>query len=149
MIYALTDAEGRALGFFADWHEGIPDAAFPIEEATHEAWIQDTARQRWNGTGLEPCELPQVPGFRRITPLAFRRRLPMVKRHAITLAASAAMEQGDATLQTFLDDLAAARYVDLDDPEVVAGVAALQAAGLLTPDQAAALLADGTKDEAR
>lgn len=149
MIYALTDAEGRALGFFADWHQDIPGAAFPIDAATHAAWIQDTVCQRWNGTGLEPCDPPPPPGFRRITPLAFRRRLPGPTRQAITLAASTAMEQGDATLQTFLDDLAAARYVDLDDPEVIAGVGTLQAAGLLTTEQAAALLADGTKDEAR
>lgn len=149
MIYAQIDAEGRALGFFADWHQDIPADVIAIDAATHAAWIQDTLRQRWNGNGLEPCAAPPAPGYRRITPLAFRRRLSGSKRQAITLAASAAMEAGDATLQTFLDDLAAARYVDLDDAEVAAAVAALQAAGLLTPEEAAALLADGTRDEAR
>ena len=90
-----------------------------------------------------------APPIRRIAPLAFRRRLPPPARQAITLAASAALEQGNAGLQTFLDDLAASRYIDLDDPEVAAGVAALQAAGLISTEQAAVLLADGTMDEAR
>lgn len=102
----------------------------------------------WNGSAFSaPPSPPAPPAVRVIAPLAFRRRLAAPLRASITLAASAAMEQGDAALQVFLDDLAAARMVDLDDPATVAGVAALQAASLITQEQATALLANGTAGE--
>jgi hypothetical protein len=85
--------------------------------------------------------------IRAIAPFAFRQRLPAATRRAVTLAASQAMEAGDATLQTWLDDLSSTRVVLLDHPEIASGVAMLRTAGLITEAQAAALLADGTAEE--
>jgi hypothetical protein len=95
-----------------------------------------------------PAPLPARQPLRVIRTLAFRRRLPAAVRQAVTLAASAGLDAGDATLQTWLDDLAASRQVDLDDPEIVGGADALLAAGLVTEAQRDALLADGHPEEA-
>lgn len=106
--------------------------------------------QRWTGSSFAaplPATPVTPPAIRHVATLAFRRRLPAARRAAVTLAASAAMEAGDATLQTWLDDLAASGRVDLDDPEILAGVAALLAAGVITAAERAALLADGTPGE--
>lgn len=93
----------------------------------------------------EPASVP--PPIRAIAPLAFRRRLAAGTRAALTLAASRALEAGDATLQTWLDDVSACRVVDLDDPELHAAVATLRAGGLITEAEAASVLADGTPEE--
>jgi hypothetical protein len=85
--------------------------------------------------------------IRVIAPFAFRQRLPAATRRAVTLAASQAMEAGDATLQTWLDDLSSTRVVLLDHPDIASGVAMLRAAGLVTEAEATALLADGTAEE--
>lgn len=142
-------------GFLAAGLHAIPEGAVPVSPEQHAALLAGQAAGQIivaDQDGAPMLSAPPAPTpitIRRIAPLAFRRRLSGATRQAITLAASAAMGQGDATLQTFLDDLASARFVDLDDPEVVAGVAALQTAGLVTAQEAAALLADGTLDEAR
>lgn len=152
-VFADIDADGRARGFYLSWlHAVIPDGAVPIPEEVHAAWIQDTQRQRWTGDALETCDPPVItpvapPPIRRIAPLAFRRRLGAGTRAALTLAASRALEAGDATLQTWLDDVSACRVVDLDDPELHAAVATLRAADLITEAQSTALLADGTPQE--
>lgn len=149
-IYARMDAEGRALGFFmSDINPIIPDDAVEISAELHRAWAADTARQRLVNGALEPCEALPGPPIRTITALAFRRRLSTARRAAITLAASQAMEQGDATIQTWLDDLAASRVVDLDDAETVAGLAALLTANVITQQEHDALLSNGTREEAR
>ncbi|MCX7382223.1 MAG: hypothetical protein NT133_12555 [Alphaproteobacteria bacterium] len=56
------------------------------------------------------------------------------------LAASRALEKGDATLQVWLDDVNAALAVHLDHPEVVEGIAALVTAGLIAPERVAEIL---------
>ena len=50
------------------------------------------------------------------------------------------MEQGDATLQVWLDDLNSAQEVHLDHPDMVAGVGALVSFGLISAPRAAELL---------
>lgn len=87
--------------------------------------------------------------IRRISALTFRRRLSAERRAAITLAASVAMEGGDASIQVWLDDLGASQVVDLDDAETAAGIAALRAAGLVSEAERDALLADGDPAEAQ
>lgn len=150
MYHASIDSGGRATAF---WHSDLhapPADAIPIGDDTWAAWIADTAGQRWDGTRLVPCDPPPpppAPPIRMITPLAFRRRIGPERRAAITLAASQAMQAGDATIQTWLDDLAASRVVDLDDPELLAGVAVLLGADLITAAERDALLADGQPTE--
>ena len=150
--HAAIDADGRATGFYHDGLHGaaIPSGAVPISEDTWRLWIGDTQRQRWDGAALVPCDPPPPaapPPIRAIAPYAFRQRLPAATRRAITLAASQALEAGDATLQTWLDDLSSTRLVLLDHPDIASGVAMLRAAGLITESQATALLADGTAEE--
>lgn len=83
-----------------------------------------------------------APVAARVVPtLAFRRRFTLEERAAITLAASQALERGDATLQVWLDDLSASREVDLDHPDTLAGMAALVAAELISELRAAEILA--------
>lgn len=123
------------------YHAAIASTLVPASDAA-------VIGGEWDGETFSPPPAPQ-PGapIRHIAPLAFRRRISAEVRAAITLAASLALEQGDATLQVFLDDLSASRFVDLDDPATEAGVAALLAATLITQEQADALLADGTVAE--
>ena len=61
--FAAIDTEGRALGFYTlEIHgDAIPEGAVQISEEIHAAWLVDTARQRWNGEALEPCDPPPPP----------------------------------------------------------------------------------------
>jgi hypothetical protein len=60
----VDDPEARApLVTTTDYNVGgtqIPESAMAIDEATWQAWIADTAGQRWNGSGLEPFTDPQL-----------------------------------------------------------------------------------------
>lgn len=62
-IHADIDASGRAKGFYSREIHGdaIPEGAIEISEAVHATWIQDTQRQRWDGTKLVPCDPPPPP----------------------------------------------------------------------------------------
>ena len=142
-------------GFYRDdVHDQMPPDAAPVSDETHAALMlgQQSGRPIVPDDAGQPVlgDLPPPRRIRRILPLAFRRRMTQEQRGALTLAAAAAMAASppDATLQVFIDDLSAARFVDLDDAETIGGVAAMQAAGLITAEQAAALLADGAPDEA-
>lgn len=129
-------------------HPVIPGDALPVSDDRHAALL-DAQR---DGQAIEPdadgvpvaVDPPAplaAPAIRTLTPLEFRRRLSQSTRAAITLAASARMGTGDATLQTWLDDLSAAQVVDLDDPEVATGVTMLLGVGLITQAEHDALLA--------
>lgn len=130
---------------------GIPADAVAITHAQHAALLdaQATGQVIVAGPDGYPRAAPPPPPkpIRTISPYAFRLRLPPATRRAVTLAASRALEGADATLQTWLDDLSSTRRVDLDHPEIAAGVATLRGGGLITDAEAAALLADGTPDE--
>lgn len=78
---------------------------------------------------------PQAPD-RVITRLAYLRRFTQSERVAIREAAQASMALAD-----YLALLELAQEVDLDDPDTAAGVNALVAAGLLTPERGAEVLA--------
>lgn len=153
-----------------DWYWLVGGDASRAWSSARAAYVpaDDPAYQLWQAGGRRPtliaseAELrevlraqypagwpPDPPApIRRITPLAFRRRFPPGARGAITLAAAQALAAGDPTLQVWLDDLAACRVVDLDDPETRAGLDAVVGAGLLTAEQAEAAVADGTPAEA-
>lgn len=118
-----------------DWREAPPDVS--------ESWTYS------NGVFAGPVVAPSVPAapIRRITALAFRRRLSPSRRAEITMAASAAMDGGNAMLQVWLDDLAASLVVELDGAELLAGVSAMFGAGLISESERADLLADGESHE--
>lgn len=86
-----------------------------------------------------PAPAPVDPAVWHITKLAFRSRFTAAERAAITLAARQATAQG-AAVQSYLDDVQAATYIDLQRPDTRAGVMGLEAAGLLAAGRAAAIL---------
>lgn len=85
--------------------------------------------------------VPDTSGFtaeapRKITQYAFRSRFTGAEKIAIYTAAESSVQ-----VRIWLDDLAAASFVDLDYPATVAGVQALEAGGLIGEGRAAAILA--------
>ncbi|MDR6152185.1 hypothetical protein QF021_000274 [Acidovorax delafieldii] len=83
----------------------------------------------------------------RLTRLQFRNRFTAQEKALLELAAmddpsaEPAQRMQSASLRAYLADLAAAEFVDLADPSTVAGVNALEAAGLLAEGRAAEVLA--------
>lgn len=76
-----------------------------------------------------------------LTPREFMSRLPLGRQEAITAAAVAAAVQGNAAPLNWLFRMLGAVYVDPAEPETAGGVAAMEASGLITAEEAAALLA--------
>lgn len=83
----------------------------------------------------------------RLTRLQFRNRFTALEKAQLELAAmddpsaEPAQRLQSASLRAYLADLAAAEFVDLADQSTVAGVNALEAAGLLAEGRAAEVLA--------
>lgn len=97
---------------------------------------------RWRIAEQQPQPEPQQPTRRRITPLAFRRRFTSAERAAIEWAA---VDRADATsaermqaaqLRSTLKDQELASFIDLDDPDVAAGVQLLETVGLIADGRA-------------
>lgn len=82
----------------------------------------------------------------RLTRLQFRNRFTAQEKALLELAAiddptaATAQRLQAASLRAYLADLAAAEFVDLADASTVAGVQALEAAGLLAQGRAAEVL---------
>ena len=85
--------------------------------------------------------------LRQIASLSFRKRFPSQEMAAITVAAAQYSAAGHPELQILIDNLSAARFVDLDAGETQAGVASLLGLNLITQGTADALLANGTVQE--
>ena len=85
--------------------------------------------RRW----VDPDAVPAVS--RRITKLAFRNRFTDLEKLALYTAAESSVQ-----LRVYLDDLSAAEFVDLDCPATVAGVQALEQAGIIGAGRAAEIL---------
>jgi len=97
---------------------------------------------RWTGTHWADVPPEPEPVQRRITPLAFRRRFTAAERAAIEWAA---VDRADATsgerqqaaqLRSTLKDQELASFIDLDDPDVAAGVQLLETVGLIADGRA-------------
>lgn len=97
---------------------------------------------RWRIAEHQPQPEPQQPTRRHITPLAFRRRFTGAERAAIEWAA---VDRADATsgerqqaaqLRSTLKDQELASFIDLDDPDVAAGVQLLETVGLIADGRA-------------
>jgi hypothetical protein len=138
MRYAQINRAGEVLVFLhgdpAQWPDLVAaDALRSCGANVDVGWV-------WTGEGFVPP--PPEPARKRIIPpLEFRRRLVADERASITLAASRGLEQGDATLQLWLDDLNSATEVDLDSPVLRQGLDLLVHAGLLPPARIGELLA--------
>jgi len=87
-----------------------------------------------------------LPSSRQLTRLQFRNRFTPMERATLEMAAlddpAAITEQRmrAAMLRAYLADLAAAEYIDLDDPATISGVRMLEDASLLAAGRADAIL---------
>lgn len=120
----------------------ILDAAGEIENTilADEHTAQAMYPGRWR---MAPQQQPeQPPQHRHITPLAFRRRFTGAERAAIEWAAvdradaSSGERQQAAQLRSTLKDQELASFIDLDDPDVAAGVQLLEDVGLIADGRA-------------
>lgn len=137
MRYAQIDRAGHALTFLEGKPDDWPDLA--AAGVLQPCGPDVAAGWRWDGSEFVPP--PVAAPDRVVAAQAFRRRFSGAERTAITLAASRGLEQGDATLQVWLDDLNSATEVSLDSPDLREGLGALVAAGLLTEERLSQLLA--------
>lgn len=110
---------------------------------------------RANFTGYEWVDLPYqapapapppVPEPQRITRLAFRNRFTQGEKVMLEMsalddpAAPMAQRQQAATMRSYMADVNAATFIDLDRDDTRAGVQALEAAGLLASGRALEIL---------
>lgn len=117
---------------------GVGETRLTVDEYRAQEPTWHTAYETWAAQRMQPLTPPQ----RVISALEFRRRLPFTRRVELT-----ALAQSNATLRAWLDDVTAAQEIDLDDPELVAALAALETQGVLTAAEVAALRADPTSAE--
>lgn len=147
--FALTDPAAPAPRDVLGWYDTdlfyyptLPDGLIPVPDETWERRLDRPQCVADDGTFVDAPEPPPAPVIlRMLDALEFRRRLTLAERGAITLAAAQALAAGDPSLQVGLDDLSAARQVDLDDPELGDWLDRMVAAELLTPARRAAVLA--------
>jgi len=126
-------------------------AAFLTDSDTEPAWPDHTAVDvtgvfmgpGWALTGGE-WTAPTAVVDRTITPYALKARMTAAERIGIRTVAKSSAEVED-----FQDMLDSARIIDLDDPALAGGLAALEAAGLLAAGRAAEVLAAPVQDKER
>ena len=82
------------------------------------------------------------PRRRMLTRLEFRRRFTLAERVAVDDAPNNAAlpAQARAAARTLLTDLSLAEEIDLDDPDVAAGLQFLASLGLIAPERVAQIL---------
>lgn len=122
MAYRLTATEivvRLADGAF------IPADPANVDRAAFEIWLAE-------GGVPEPPEMPAMATPRVLTVLQFRDRLTAEEELAITAAGMTS-----PAVRVWLDRLAAAQEINLDDPRTVAGLQQIEAAGLLAPGRGA------------
>ena len=97
--------------------------------------------QRWNAEtqAFEPGPPPELPTGRLVSNKAFLSRFTDDEAIDIDLASMGATREA-ATVRRYLSKVNAAQNIDLADDETRTGVQALEAAGLLQPGRALAIL---------
>ena len=97
--------------------------------------------QRWNAEtqAFEPGPPPELPTGRLVSNKAFLSRFTDAEAIDIDLASIGATREA-ATVRRYLSKVNAAQNIDLADDETRTGVQALEAAGLLQPGRALAIL---------
>jgi len=118
-------------GYVTNVAIGQPDSSWVVTDGTVSIGAT------YNGTVFtpEPSPLPEEIEPTPITLLAFRNRFTMTEKQGIYTAAETVVD-----IRIFLDDIAAASEIDLTDPQTIAGVQALEAAGLITTVRATEIL---------
>ena len=97
--------------------------------------------QRWNAEtqAFEPGPPPELPTGRLVSNKAFLSRFTDDEAIDIDLASIGATREA-AAVRRYLSKVNAAKHIDLADDETRNGVQALEAAGLLKPGRALAIL---------
>ena len=97
--------------------------------------------KRWNPEvqAFEPGPPPPVPTERNVSRKAFLSRFTDAEAIDIDMASIGATREA-ATVRRYLSKVNAAQHIDLADDETRTGVQALEAAGLLQPGRALAIL---------
>ena len=97
--------------------------------------------QRWNpeAQAFEPGPPPELPTGRLVSNKAFLSRFTDDEAIDIDLASIGATREA-AAVRRYLSKVNAAKHIDLADDETRTGVQALEAAGLLQPGRALAIL---------
>ncbi len=86
---------------------------------------------------------PQQPQQKRVlTRLAFRNRFTPAEKVALYTAAASNVQ-----IKIYLDDLAAATFIDVERPDTIAGVQALEAATIIGAGRAAEILGAPITDD--
>lgn len=114
----------------------------PVSDTTdlgHQEWLD------WCAEGNSPMEVRSPEPIvepRILTRLGFRRRFTMTERIAFDNAPDNQLlpAEARAAVRTMQNDLALAEEVDLDDPDVIAGVQMLVQIGLISQARATEVL---------
>lgn len=134
-FYAQLNASGVAVALTQAHEEITATGMVPLQH-----YDQSVLGRRW--TGAKWVDMPPPKPSRCITPLAFRRRFSGAERAAIEWAAVDRAEAGTverlqaAQLRSNLKDQELASFIDLDDPDVAAGVQLLETFGLIAEGRA-------------
>ena len=134
--YAHLNAESKVTSV-TQHHEPLNSA----EVVAITSFDADLIGQRWNpdAQAFEPAPPPAEPTERNVSRKAFLSRFTDAEAIDIDLASIGATREA-ATVRRYLSKVNAAQHIDLADDETRTGVQALEAAGLLQPGRALAIL---------
>ena len=134
--YAHLNAESKVTSV-TQHHEPLNSA----EVVAITSFDADLVGQRWNpdAQAFEPAPPPAEPTERNVSRKAFLSRFTDAEAIDIDLASMGATREA-ATVRRYLSKVNAAQHIDLADDETRTGVQALEAAGLLQPGRALAIL---------
>ena len=134
--YAHLNAESKVTSV-TQHHEPLNSA----EVVAITSFDADLIGQRWNpdAQAFEPAPPPAEPTERNVSRKAFLSRFTDAEAIDIDLASIGATREA-ATVRRYLSTVNAAQHIDLADDETRTGVQALEAAGLLQPGRALAII---------
>ena len=134
--YAHLNAESKVTSV-TQHHEPLNSA----EVVAITSFDADLIGQRWNpdAQAFEPAPPPAEPTERNVSRKAFLSRFTDAEAIDIDLASIGATREA-AAVRRYLSKVNAAQHIDLADDETRTGVQALEAAGLLQPGRALAIL---------
>lgn len=133
MSYTLDDRTGTV------WRDD--GVVVPLDEPANPLTV---AYQDWLNAGGQHTVITTAAPSRTMTHLAFRRRFTLQERITIDNAPDSGLlpAEAAAALRTMAKDMELAEYVDLDDPDVIQGLAFLAQLGLLAPGRSDEILSD-------
>jgi hypothetical protein len=97
---------------------------------------EDFIGRSWDGENFGDHVPPEPISRTRLTRLEFRNRFTVAEKEAIYTAAETVI-----SVRIWLDDLAAAEYIELTDTNTIASVDGLASAGLISESRVSEILA--------